>query len=60
MIGELTRSILYNSVGVEHPMHQVVTDNRDKLQKLMDSGDIKFVSNDDDEDEEYFEDDDDN
>ena len=48
-------------MGVEHPMHQVVTDNRDKLQKLMDSGDIKFsVDNDDDEDEEYFEDDDDN
>ena len=61
MIGELTRSILYNSVGVEHPMHQVVTDNRDKLQKLMDNGDIKFlVDNDDDEDEEFFEDDDDN
>ena len=51
MIGELTRSILYNSVGVEHPMHEVVTDNRDKLQKLLDKGDIKFLENTDEEDD---------
>tara|TARA_R110002020_G_scaffold160340_1_gene344732 strand:- start:2498 stop:2899 length:402 start_codon:yes stop_codon:yes gene_type:complete len=57
MIGELTRSILYNSVGVEHPMHGVVTDNRDKLQKLLDSGDIKFLEDSDDDDDEDYGDD---
>jgi|TARA_R110000824_G_scaffold266673_1_gene455668 hypothetical protein len=58
MIGELTRSILYNSVGIEHPMHGVVTENRAKLKKLMDSGDIKFTDSSDEDNDEYYEDDD--
>ena len=59
LIGELTRSILYNSVGVEHPLYDIVTKNRTKLQKLIDNGDIQFNNTeDDDDDEDSFEDDD--
>ena len=59
LIGELTRSILYNSVGVEHPLYDIVTKNRTKLQKLIDNGDIQFNNTeDDDDDEDSFEDND--
>lgn len=57
LIGELTRSILYNSVEVEHPLYDIVTKNRAKLQKLIDNGDIQTTSAEDDDDENPYEDD---
>ena len=58
MIGELTRSILYDSIGLTHPMHDVVTENRSKLKKLIDAGDIKFLEDSDEDNDEFYEDDD--
>jgi hypothetical protein len=57
MVGELTRSILYNSVGVEHPLYDIVTKNRERLQKLIDHGDIQFNNSDDEDDDDYEDDD---
>ena len=59
LIGELTRSILYNSVGVEHPLYDIVTKNRTKLQTLIDNGDIQFnnTEDEDDDDDDSHEDD---
>jgi len=59
LIGELTRSILYNSVGVEHPLYDIVTKNRTKLQTLIDNGDIQFNNTEDEDDDDDDSDEDD-
>ena len=48
LVGEMHRSLLYNSVDVEHPLYQVLLDNRDKLKDLTDKGDLVIMEDDDD------------
>ncbi len=60
LIGELTRSILYSSVGVEHPLHTIITENRERLQTLIDNGNVQFREDSDEDDyDDSYEDDDD-
>lgn len=53
-VGELMRSMLYNSVDVQHPMYEIVEKNKDRLKDLTDSGDIIIM-----EDDNIFEDEED-
>ena len=48
LVGEMLRSLLYNSVGVDHPLYQVLLDNRDKLKDLTDKGDLIILEDDED------------
>ena len=48
LVGEMLRSLLYNSVDVEHPLYQVLLDNRDKLKDLTDKGDLVILEDDED------------
>ncbi len=53
-VGELMRSMLYNSVDVQHPMYEIVEKNKERLKDLTDSGDIVIM-----EDDNIFEDEED-
>ena len=48
LVGEMLRAVLYDSVGVEHPLQEVLNDNRDKLKDLTDKGDLVIMEDDDD------------
>ena len=48
LVGEMLRSLLYNSVDFEHPLYQVLLDNRDKLKDLTDKGDLVILEDDED------------
>ena len=48
LVGEMLRALLYNSVDVEHPLYQVLLDNRDKLKDLTDKGDLVILEDDED------------
>ena len=48
LVGEMLRAVLYDSVGVEHPLQGVLNDNRDKLKDLTDKGDLVIMEDDDD------------
>lgn len=48
LVGEMLRAVLYDSVGVEHPLQEVLNDNRDKLKDLTDKGDLVIMKDDDD------------
>ena len=48
LVGEMLRAVLYDSVGVEHPLQEVLNDNRDKLKDLTDKGDLVIIEDDDD------------
>ena len=54
-VGELMRSMLYNSVDVEHPMYEILEKNKERLKDLTDSGDIVIMK----DDENIFEDEED-
>ena len=47
LVGEMLRAVLYNSVEVDHPLYQVLLDNRDKLKDLTDKGDLVIMEDDD-------------
>ncbi len=47
LVGEMLRAVLYDSVGVEHPLQEVLNDNRDKLKDLTDKGDLVIMEDDD-------------
>ena len=53
-VGELMRSMLYNSVDVQHPMYEIVEKNKERLKDLTESGDIVIM-----EDDNIFEDEED-
>lgn len=48
LVGEMLRSLLLNSVDVEHPMYEVLLQNRDKLKDLTDKGDLVIMEDDED------------
>ena len=48
LVGEMLRAVLYDSVGVEHPLQEVLNDNRDKLKDLTDKGDLVILEDDED------------
>ena len=48
LVGEMLRAVLYDSVGVENPLQEVLNDNRDKLKDLTDKGDLVIMEDDDD------------
>ena len=54
LVGEMMRAVLYKSVDIEHPLYDIITNNRDRLKKMIENGDIVF----EDEDEDEYEDED--
>ena len=48
LVGEMLRALLYNSVDVDHPLYQVLLDNRDKLKDLTEKGDLVIMEDDED------------
>jgi len=45
------RAILYNSVDIEHPLYDVILNNRDRLKKMIENGDIVFGDEEEDDEE---------
>lgn len=51
LVGEMMRAILYNSVDIEHPLYDVILNNRDRLKKMIENGDIVFGDEEEDDEE---------
>jgi hypothetical protein len=51
LVGEMMRAVLYKSVDIEHPLYDIITNNRDRLKKMIENGDIVFEEEYEDEDE---------
>ena len=47
-VGELLKALMYKSVGVDHPLYEVIEENRSKLKELTDIEDFIMMEIDED------------